>query len=243
MRLYALASRDGKTVLASAVSEDGLRFRPERALAGLEGLSSARVVRLDDGRWRLFSGVADGTIVSALSADGLAWAREPGVRISNAGFAARCCGPLAVVRMGDGYKGYFSATTVLPIGPADPGAWSIFSATSRDMLTWFMDAGERFGARSPVIHTAFVAGAVSEEDGRVTLYWYGGRYKSGSGSFVSDEGIYRARSVDGITFGPPEPLGLPAIEATAPVRARDGSLRIYYLLPRDRVLSASFRRP
>ncbi len=79
------ARAEGPHEVRSAVSSDGLRFVEEPGVRfAREGLTDPDVIRLPDGRFRMFfpvhAGRDAGSVLSATSADGLAFAEDPGVR-------------------------------------------------------------------------------------------------------------------------------------------------------------------
>ena len=72
--------------ILSTVSEDGLNFAKEDGVR-IEGgitMSKPQLVRLTDGRWRMYFArqlEERRALVSATSTDGLAWQMEPGIRL------------------------------------------------------------------------------------------------------------------------------------------------------------------
>ncbi len=122
----------GKTEIAT--SKDGLTFAYQRDL-GLPGYGTTAPVALDDGRLRLYAfeqGKPGGNAFhSFVSKDGLAWAREEGVRLQAAD-DEQITDPY-VVRWKGGWKMYFKAEPRRmrlppgngpgrPGGPRSPGA-------------------------------------------------------------------------------------------------------------------------
>ena len=123
--------------------EAGIRLALEDAVCG-----SPRCLPLEDGRWRLYchsypnqpqgEGIHSGNhIISAISADGLFFEVEPGVRIKQqqaledyAVYAAEG------LRLGDGsYRMYYAGWC------QDPLEGRIFSARSQNGLDWIKDEG------------------------------------------------------------------------------------------------------
>ena len=148
---YQAHSAADRGVVLSSFSEDGLdwnreagiRFAVPEAVCG-----SPRCVPLVDGRWRLYcheypdepagTGIHTGNhVISAISDDGLTFAREPGVRIEQESaledFAVYA---VEVLLLGDGtYRMYYAGWS------RDPVEGRIFSATSKDGLDWVKDEG------------------------------------------------------------------------------------------------------
>ncbi|MEO6206584.1 MAG: hypothetical protein ABIP77_01360 [Candidatus Limnocylindrales bacterium] len=144
--------RDRASVILSAVSEDGLDWRPEAGVRfeGPRRYGSPRCLPVSDDptakiRYRLYfhsyshrlrMGLDAGNhIVSAVSADGLSFEAEPGVRIGQEGelqtFAVYAP---EVLRLGDGsFRMYYAGWQV------DPVRGRIFSASSRDGVAWQRD--------------------------------------------------------------------------------------------------------
>ncbi len=105
VRLYAFVAPDG---IRSAISTDGTGTRfvaePGRRITWAPG-GQTRAYKLSDGRVRLFY-LDGGSIKSRSRSDGLSFTDE-GVRITTAaaGFEP---GGLSIVKVGSGYRGYFS---------------------------------------------------------------------------------------------------------------------------------------
>lgn len=114
------------------------------------------IVRLSDGRWRMFYLLTEGGIRSAVSDDGLRWTLEPGdrlARVERRGTPDGLCGHPAIVRVGPRklrmyYQGLDPAVLDEPDAPLD---MQLFSAVSEDDgLTWRREGlaigtGERWG--------------------------------------------------------------------------------------------------
>lgn len=140
-RMYVEArdSDAASAVIASATSVDGETWTADagvrlQASVGV-GLGTPACVADPDGGWRLYCHEYASSyyhIVSAHSADGLTWHREPGVRITQSlpGDDFGVYGP-HVVRCSDGWVMVFAAWTAQP---AISGA--IWAAWSADGLTW-----------------------------------------------------------------------------------------------------------
>lgn len=151
-RMYFEAQpRDRPSSIGSAFSDDGLTFAPEPGVryGDERRLGSPRCVPVDDGnpnvRYRLYFhsyshplrlGLDAGNhIVSAVSADGLRFRAEPGVRIRQQGdMESFSVYAPEVLRLGDGtYRMYYAGWQTEPV------RGRIFSARSRDGLVWARD--------------------------------------------------------------------------------------------------------
>jgi hypothetical protein len=183
VRLYAFVPPDG---IRSAISTDasGTSFvaEPGRRITWSPG-GQTRAYVLADGRVRLFYSDS-GNLKSAISSDGLGFTDE-GVRITTAqaGFEP---GGFSVVKVGSGYRGYFSNLE----RPGVHAPRVARTATSPDMLTWTVGPYVA-GASGSITEGASHPFAIS--DGKtIALYYNGDR-----GSWY---GTLRATSTDGVTF-------------------------------------------
>lgn len=224
IRLYTFAQGRG-IVSAVSVTAEGLAFVAEPGARLPDGSGMPRVVRLPDGRLRLFF-TSGGGIKSATSADGLTFAIEPGFRITAeaAGFGGTTAGATSgatVATLADGrYRMYFSD---LPRPGDPPGKHLVKSAVSRDMLTWTMEPGVRLGAGAPVLTgSAEHPFVLPNPDGSVTLYH--AKFGPEGGE---PEGVYQSTSTDGLTF---EQETLAVFFGNDPdaLRLVDGTLLLYY---------------
>jgi len=152
---------DRQSMILSAVSDDGLDWRPEAGVrfGGPRRYGSPRCIPVADGstptNFRLYFhsysnplqiGLeAANHIVSAVSADGLSFQAELGARVGQEGslqdFAVYAP---EVLRLGDGsYRMYYAGWQ------ADPVRGRIFSATSADGVAWSRDpeVNLEFGGR------------------------------------------------------------------------------------------------
>lgn len=155
-RMYYGAYGDSPISILSAISSDGVNWTKENGVRVAPGgvfdglaVGSPDVIRLPDGRWRMYySGSNDGattagSILSATSVDGINWTKELGVRLSpgnrpdGLGEFHLCC--TSVIRLPDGtLKMYYTASD-RPSG----GVGRILSAVSSDGLNWVKEAGIR----------------------------------------------------------------------------------------------------
>jgi hypothetical protein len=192
IRLYAYAQSIG---IVSAVSDDGRVFAEEGGvrIAGTEA-GQPRVWRLPDGRWRMYiSKVKE--IASFTSDDGLNFIKDPGDRLTAraAGLAAISSPSIVEVETGL-WRMYYSTLAVPGTGP---GGKRSGSATSTDLLNWTVDPGWRLGEGAPhLVESAEHPFPVVAADGSVSLFY--GKFRASRGG--APDGLWRATSVDGLTF-------------------------------------------
>lgn len=180
---------DGPANIVSARSDDGLSWTPEPGVRfgnGVSRLGSPRVLDTRGAgsgaadRYRLYfhryplplrMGLDAGNhIVSAVSADGLTFASEPGVRIPQSGpletFAVYAA---EVLRLGTGgYRMYYAGWT------ADPVRGRIFAARSEDGMAWVKDPGPLLEPGGPGAYDAEKCSEPSVirlPDGRYRLFY------------------------------------------------------------------------
>lgn len=180
----------------------------------LEEASVPNIMRLDDGRFRLYYG-GRGGILSAISEDGLTFTKEPGVRIStgSGGSMEMIVSDPAPVKLQDGrVRIYYKGAN----GGGGPGqaVHSIFSAISADGLNF-----EKEGIRIDSQKTAdggwaSVPEAIILPDGKVRIYYVS------NGADVG-HGIVSAISDDGLNFTREGPV-LPGYVDPAVIRLADG---------------------
>ncbi len=210
VRLYAFAQNKG---IVSAISRDGLQFTPEAGTRLPDGYGMPRILAMEKG-WRLFV-ISQGGIASATSSDGLNFTLEPGLRVRGSDHAQKdLSGPSLVAAPNGGYRAYYSD---LPKPGAGPGAHTIFSATTTDLLNWTPDANFRFGAkdandRNNSAEHPFVLRA---KDG---TYWM---------FFHRLAEIWTARSKDGIVWTDAASAGLRGNDPDV-IALADGTWRMYY---------------
>ena len=192
IRLYAFAQGIG---IVSAVSDDGRVFAEEPGvrMAGTEA-GQPRVWRLPDGRWRMYvSKVRE--VASFTSDDGLDFIKDPGDRLTAqaAGLAAISSPSIVEVQPGL-WRMYYSTLAVPGTGP---GGKRSGSATSTDLLEWTVDPGWRLGEGAPhLTDSAEHPFPVIAADGSVSLFY--GKFRASQGG--APDGLWRATSVDGLTF-------------------------------------------
>lgn len=231
--------------IGSAISSDGVHFTPESGLRLSADISTTLaqhvivshpgVVRLDDGRVRLFAHNAPGapavmSMFSFTSSDeGLTFTVDSGARFNiNDASAVNLTGAAIVKVKTGGWRMYFTSTTPPTLNSAGVitkfGVGSIHSAFSTDLFTWTQDPGIRIGPGSAVTGSATHPGAIANDDGSVTLVYFR----------EDDAKLYTATSADGLTFpaesfagfGPNLPLGIAADPCL--VRMANGDVRMYY---------------
>jgi len=176
--------------MRSAISPDGLALTMEAGIRSSNPCGAPRALRLDDGRVRVFCSTPATGIQSYISSDeGLTLTLESPVLVPNAATGITFVFGEAVVRTSDGgWRMYF--TEGGPPGPTTQN-YGMFSATSRDLLTWTVEAGVRLGPGSAVAGTISHPSAIVNADGSVSVFYW----KPGGAV-----GIYSATSADGVTF-------------------------------------------
>ena len=152
-----------KAAIVSATSDDGLTWEREPgvrlAAAGVSYLAP-RCLHLDPAgshRFRLYASAypypdlqvrpgafTNRNIVSAVSADGLSFALEPGIRVpQDRDLESEAVYAPEVLRLGEGgWRMYYAGWTLAPQVPAGSKSHGrIFSASSQDGLQWAKDPG------------------------------------------------------------------------------------------------------
>ncbi len=192
IRLYAFAQEIG---IVSAVSDNGRVFSEESGvrIPGTEA-GQPRVWRLPDGRWRMYvSKVKE--IASFTSDDGLNFIKDPGVRLTAQAAGLPAISSPSIVEVEPGlWRMYYSTLAVPGTGP---GGKRSGSATSTDLLEWKVDPGWRLGEGATYLtESAEHPFPVVALDGSVSLFY--GKFQASQGS--APDGLWRATSVDGLTF-------------------------------------------
>lgn len=231
IRLYVAADPGSGAAQgeSSYISSDGVHFKREPGTRlGSEAGPHQRIVRLRNGRWRMFfntpPNAAEQGIGSAVSSDGLTFTTEPGLRIkvTDAGLASNAhLSTGDVVRRADGrYRMYFSSIAEFKDPKTSPPE-IVKSATSRDMLKWTVESGVRVGPGAPKLTgSAEHPSALVNPDGSVSLFY--GRFLG------SAPGIWVATSKDGRKFTSESRLVSKIAVDSAVVQRRDGTLLMYY---------------
>src|SRR3989338_2149338 len=144
---------------------------------------------MSDGKVRLYYCNSKG-ILSAVSKDGLTFAKEPGVRISpGTGFEFQVCDPTIVDLPGGKIRMYYKGANSLNPGPGQ-SIHKIFSAISPDGLA-FQKEGLRIDSEtSGDKGWASVPDAILLPDARVRIYYVtASEMEHGIGSAISSDGL------------------------------------------------------
>ena len=167
---------------------------------------------LKDGKVRLYYCNSKG-ILSAVSNDGMVFAKEQGVRISpGAGFEFIVCDPTIVNLPGGKIRMYYKGANSQNPGPGQ-SIHKIYSAISSDGLT-FEKEGLRIDSETNGDNGwASVPDAIMLPDGRVRIY-----YVTASGM---QHGIGSAVSPDGLNFVKEDGIRVPNLVDPALVRIAD----------------------
>jgi len=220
VRLYyqtAVLGDPATTGIFSAISPDGVHFTPEPGQRLSLWGPALHIEQLADRRSRLYyvqnaapPGHGAEGIASAISADGLGFTAESGLRLDNPAPGTRlsCC---AIVRLADGrYRMYVEAQLFYPPGSI-PGPPQIYSAVSSDLVSWTLEPGVRLVGRDPAV--------LMNPDGSTLLVFSAGGL-----------GIETATSADGLTFASPRRTNLTNTDLhdLAVVTLPDGRLLLYY---------------
>ena len=180
----------------------------------LEDATVPNILRLEDGRFRLYYG-GPGGILSAISDDGLTFAKEPGVRVSSgsSGSPEMIVSDPTLVRLINGsVRIYYKGAT----GGGGPGqaVHSIFSAISADGLRFEKEGIRIDSQQTPDDGWASVPEAILLPDGRVRIYYVS------DGADVG-HGVVSAISEDGLSFTREGPV-LPGFVDPAVIRLAGG---------------------
>lgn len=204
IRAYVFAQNKGVVI---AESSDGKTFAQVGSAFGSDnGQGMPRVMKLADGRFRLFTYSSEG-ITCSTSSDGLSFTIEKAgcIRASWYSGAENGLTGAGVVKLSNGtYRAFFSDAVKAGTGP-DPHR--VYSATSSDGVTWTADSGVRVGAGSSLTRSAEHPAAVVHSDGSVTIFYYDNGARQGLDSAgkqkmePSAQGLWYATSTDGgMTF-------------------------------------------
>ena len=215
IRAYVFAQNQGIVI---ADSTDGKSFtKVANAFGGDKGQGMPRVVKLSDGRYRMYN-MASGGISCSISTDGLSFTVEKSECISSSPYVGASNGltGAAIVKLANGsYRAYFSDMVRAGTGP-DPH--QVYSATSTDGLNWSADTGIRVGPGAPSItRSAEHPAAAVHSDGSVTLFYFDngarpGKDSSGRQNMANGQmGLWYSTSTDGgITFSGENKINFPA---------------------------------
>ena len=169
--------------------------------------------KLSDGKSRLYY-CKDNGILSAVSSDGLTFAKEQGTRISpGTGFEVQVCDPTIVDLPSGKMRMYYKGANSLKPGPGQ-SVHKIYSAISSDGLT-FQKEGLRIDSETSGDNDwASVPDAIMLPDGRVRLYYVT--------AAEMEHGIGSAISSDGLNFVKEAGIRVPKLVDPALVRIGDG---------------------
>ena len=231
--------------ILSATSRDGLTWSkdPDIRMDVHEPDAMFRVlcpdvIPLPDGRWRMYyeARVTDQptTILSAVSEDGLAWRREPGVRVADpqTSFGTPRC--LYFESPGDQgqfiYRLYFHHYP-FPQKPGLDRRNHIVSAVSDDGLRFKIEPGVRIAQESAERESSgvYAPEVIRLGDGSYRMYY------SGWGENING-GIFSATSPDGLNWtkdpGPlldlDRPLDCRMVSEPCVIDLDDGRCRLFY---------------
>ncbi len=184
------------TQMKSAISQDAKAFTIEDGVR-LEG-SMPALVRLSDGRWRMYYQTLEdgqGVFKSAVSNDGLTWSIEPGVRLTPGGTydPDNIVHPSVIELPQDGYRMYYDGEVTKT---EQEFTWRILSATSSNGLVWTKDEGVRINTEEEPLVADLVWSSHASYDELTGVYEL---YFSVQSPEVKD-GIYLATSSDGLFF-------------------------------------------
>lgn len=201
----------GQAYLGTAISADGLKWTDE-GNAGIAPTGLPRVIRLPDGRLRLYYTLA-GTIAASISTDGKQWTPETvtGFEVAS-GFADGYMGFGIVARPQGGYRMYYTRKFTSDKYP-QLGISRILSAVSVDGLNWQMDTGVRIDSTDDIPRNDH-PDVMALADGTVKMFWWGNLR------------IMSATSKDGLAF---ENITREDLFGNDPaiLKLSDGTLRVY----------------
>ncbi|MDP3879971.1 MAG: hypothetical protein Q8Q07_06690, partial [Dehalococcoidales bacterium] len=181
----------------------------------LEDGNVPNVYRLQDGRIRMYYG-GPGGILSAISADGLTFEKEPGVRVvpGSPGGPEMIVNDPTVISLKDGQvRMYYKGAT--GGGGPDQSDNTVYSAVSKDGLSFEKEGIRIDPHQTPDRGWASVPEAIVLPDGRVRLYYV-------SDGLDVKHGIVSAISEDGLEFTREGPV-LPGFVDPSVIRLPDGT--------------------
>lgn len=214
IRAYVFAQNQGIVI---ADSTDGKIYtKVGNAFGGDKGQGMPRVVKLSDGRFRMYN-MASGGISCSISSDGLNFTVEKTECISSSPYAGASNGitGAGIVKLANGtYRAYFSDMVKAGTGP-DPH--QVYSALSTDGLTWSADPGVRVGpGAASITRSAEHPAAAVHSDGSVTLFYFDNGARPGKDSSgrqnmaMGQMGLWYSTSTDGgLTFSTENKITFP----------------------------------
>ena len=230
----------GNAGILSAVSADGFTWNKEsgfRIPVGIPGqLADAAHPFLFPipGGFRMYYGCSDDVFIyntcSAISADGLTWMIEAGLRLEHGPpglLDSRHTSDPVVIEVPDGLRMYYHAF--------DGNNSRIMSAVSADGLNWVKEPGVRIDTGPPGSPDQLGAShfdIVEGPDGRLLMYYAGGQNE------VFGDSILSAISIDGLTWtkesgirvnlDPPGSFDDTRVLQPSILQLSDGEFRMYY---------------
>lgn len=207
LRAYVFAQNKGVEVWDSS---DGITFtRAGNAFGGDRGYGMPRVMRLTDGRFRMYNMSSDG-ISCSISSDGINFTVENVgcIKRTTYGITGNMTAPGIVKLANGGYRAYFSTVSAAGTGPFPQKS---YSATSPDGTTWSPDPGIRIGAGSNIDQSAEHPTIIGHSDGSVTMFYFDNGAVAGGGPTKQNMGLFYASSTDGLTFSNPTQFDLSSL--------------------------------
>lgn len=233
---YDQVSETDMSLIKSAISsdanswtiEDGVRLPAgQDASSSATTVSSPRVVRLDDGRWRMYfqvasqaSGSADikYAYMSAASEDGVSFTPEPGIRFDSDTLGAATGQALA--KGGDFYQAADGTYVTIFSANESDGTQSLDMATSSDGLSW-----ANFKKLFPQLHDPLV---LKTAQGYQLWATY---LNERQGTIISQDGLSWPTAIAEVAFA--DPNGQKLTQANAGVTnlagmvMGEGQIRLY----------------
>jgi predicted GH43/DUF377 family glycosyl hydrolase len=192
-------------------------------------LFDVTVVRLDDGRYRLYGEASDiggHPIVSYISSDGLNFQKEEGYRLTGVFMQF-------IVKLPDGrFRLYYTDQTG---EPSAPGARAIMSAISEDGLSFTIEDGDRLTYTGTGYELSGIRGSkiLQLNNGSYRMYYHGIGEKIGEYehwrvlSAVSEDGLNWTRE-EGVRLDPSDLCGYTTrIGNVAPFITSDNIYHLY----------------
>lgn len=209
-------------------SEEEIWKEEKQVISGMYG--DADVVKLDDGRYRMYYSVSPETpnnqleMLSAISEDGINWTPEEGVRMKWAVFAS-------VLKLADGrWRMYYQNNR------------QIKSAVSSDGLDWTEEAGVRIARGNEGSYDSYNVASptvVQLKDGTYRMFYRGGVQGKYDEYSKNDEitRILSATSADGIEWKKDDSVVVDSnateykglLDGPEAVIWDDGTLKLYFM--------------
>ena len=177
-----------------------------------------RVVRLEDGQFRMFVSDWNG-VWSAISVDGVSFTLEEGLRLTTEESGFDRIGKFTIMALAEGgYRAYLHQLSIP--GTSTPTIHYVRSAVSSDQLTWVMEEGIRIGVGADVLDDpSREPFPLVRGEGGVTLVY--------TNVAKLPTTLYTSTSLDGVNFTEAYPLGL---DGAGPfvLRLSQGETLLYY---------------